>query len=119
MECVYGISNTVGFLVGTALIEVRTASDMCSYFILHLYNLTKAVPFQWWPDAIPFFISGGLMFLVAPFILLRSPAKCKPIVPLFLERIIIYFTKSFTRGFVNAGFFRFIKVHLQNNFHGT
>ncbi|XP_050025806.1 MFS-type transporter SLC18B1-like isoform X2 [Dermacentor andersoni] len=50
MECVYGISNTVGFLVGTALIE-------------------------WWPDAIPFFISGGLMFLVAPFILLRSPAK--------------------------------------------
>ncbi|XP_075553176.1 MFS-type transporter SLC18B1-like isoform X2 [Dermacentor variabilis] len=50
MECVYGISNTVGFLVGTALIE-------------------------WWPDGIPFFISGGFMFLVAPFILLRSPAK--------------------------------------------
>ncbi|XP_037577562.2 uncharacterized protein LOC119460612 [Dermacentor silvarum] len=50
MECVYGISNTVGFLVGTALLE-------------------------WWPDAIPFFISGGCMFLGAPFILLRSPAK--------------------------------------------
>ncbi|XP_049273246.1 uncharacterized protein LOC119395535 [Rhipicephalus sanguineus] len=50
LECVYGISNTVGVAVGTALIE-------------------------WWPDAIPFFISGGIMFLGAPFILLRSPAK--------------------------------------------
>ncbi|XP_075750938.1 uncharacterized protein LOC119174023 isoform X2 [Rhipicephalus microplus] len=50
MECVYGISNTVGVVVGTALIE-------------------------WWPDAIPFFICGGIMFLGAPFVLLRSPAK--------------------------------------------
>ncbi|XP_077540640.1 uncharacterized protein LOC144152936 isoform X1 [Haemaphysalis longicornis] len=50
MEFAYGISNTVGFIIGTALLER-------------------------WQDAIPFFISGGLMFLGLPLLLLRSPAK--------------------------------------------